>query len=70
MEMNSGLGFLVYVLFGSIGLGYFVYGKKQKMLVPLVCGICLMIYPYFVSNSILLVIIGCIFLGTPYFVRY
>jgi len=26
------------LLFGSFGLGYFVYGKKQKAVVPLVCG--------------------------------
>jgi hypothetical protein len=62
-ELNSGLSFLVYVLFGAFGLGYFVYGKRQNKIVPLVCGICLMIYPYFVRNSILLVTIGCILLA-------
>lgn len=68
-ELNSEISFLVYVLFGAVGLGYFVYGKRQKKLVPLVCGIGLMIYPYFVSNSILLVAIGCVLLGIPYFIR-
>lgn len=24
--------------FGSVGLGYFVYGKKQRAVVPLLCG--------------------------------
>ncbi len=33
------------VLFSSIGLGYFIYGKKQNATVPLVCGIALMIIP-------------------------
>src|SRR3546814_5579929 len=33
------------LLFGSIGLGYFLYGKKQARLVPLLCGLALMIYP-------------------------
>ena len=45
-EMNSEIMFLVYVVFGSFGLGYFVYGKKQKKTVPLVSGIVLMVYPY------------------------
>jgi len=27
------------VLFGSVGLGFFVYGKKQTLIVPLVCGL-------------------------------
>ena len=69
-EMNSWVGFVVYVVFGSIGLGYFVYGRKQKMIVPLFSGVTLMIYPYFVSNHLLLVAIGCVLLGLPYFIRY
>ena len=57
------------VLFGSVGLGYFVYGKKQNAIVPLVCGVVLMVFPYFVSNVILLIAIGLIFTVLPYFVR-
>lgn len=57
------------LLFGSIGLGFFLYGKKQKAIVPLVCGLALMIFPYFVSNSILLVTIGVMLIAVPYFVR-
>lgn len=68
--MNDVVSFIVYVLFGAIGLGYFVYGKRQNRFVPLFCGVGLMAYPYFVSNAALLIIIGCLFLGIPYFVRY
>lgn len=57
------------VLFGSIGLGFFLYGKKQRAVVPLVCGIALMIYPYFVPNAIVLVLIGLLLIAIPYFVR-
>ena len=57
------------LLFGSIGLGFFVYGRKQKAVVPLVCGLALMIFPYFVSNTILLVAIGFVLITVPYFVR-
>lgn len=60
---------LVVVLFGSLGLGYFVYGKKQNAIVPLVCGVALMVFPYFVSNVILLIAIGLIFTILPFFVR-
>lgn len=66
--MNSSF-LLVAVLFGSVGLGYFVYGKKQNAIVPLVCGVVLMVFPYFVSNVILLIAIGLIFTVLPYFVR-
>jgi len=57
------------LIFGSIGLGYFVYGKKQGSLVPLVCGFGLMVFPYFVSNTVLLVIAGLLLSAIPYFVR-
>ncbi len=57
------------LLFSSIGLGYFVYGKRQKVVVPLFCGLGLMIYPYFVSSTMLLVAIGVALMALPYFVR-
>jgi hypothetical protein len=57
------------LLFGSLGLGFFLYGKKQKAVVPLVCGLILMIFPYFVSNTILLVAIGVMLIIVPFFVR-
>ena len=68
--MNDTLSFVVYVLYGAVGLGYFMYGKRQKMLVPLFCGLGLMGFPYFVSNATLLVVIGCVLLGLPFFVKY
>jgi len=68
--MNDTLSFVVYVLFGAVGLGYFMYGKRQKMLVPLFCGLGLMGYPYFVSNAILLVVIGCVLLSLPFIIKY
>jgi hypothetical protein len=58
------------LLFGSIGLGFFIYGKRQKLVVPLVCGLVLMIFPYFISNTILLVAIGVALVAVPYFFRY
>ncbi len=58
------------LLFGSIGLGFFVYGRKQKAAVPMVCGLALMIFPYFLSNTIVLVAIGAMLIAVPYFVRF
>lgn len=57
------------LLFGSFGLGYFVYGRKQKAVVPLVCGIALMVFPYFVTSTLLLVSIGGALLALPYFLK-
>jgi hypothetical protein len=57
------------LLFSSVGLGFFLYGKKQQAVVPLFCGLALMIFPYFVSNTILLVAIGAALIALPYFIR-
>ena len=57
------------LLWGSVGLGYFIYGKKQRSVVPLVCGLALMLFPYFVSNMMLLVGIGVFLVIIPYFLR-
>ena len=57
------------LLFGSIGFGFFMYGRKQKAPVPFICGLALMFFPYFVSNTILLVAIGVALIVIPYFVR-
>jgi hypothetical protein len=57
------------LLFGSIGLGFLIYGRKQRAVVPLVSGLALMVFPYFVSNIFLLVTIGIVLIAIPYFVR-
>jgi hypothetical protein len=57
------------LLFSSIGFGFFLYGKKQRSVVPLVCGLVLMIYPYFIPNVIVLVAIGIVLTAIPYFLR-
>ena len=56
-------------MFGSVGLGFFVYGKRQKAVVPLVCGLALMLFPYFVSDTVALVAVGAALVAIPYFVR-
>jgi hypothetical protein len=50
-------------------MGFFVYGKKQGELVPLICGLPLMVYPYFISNTVIVVVVGILLTVVPYFVR-
>jgi len=58
------------LLFGSIGMGFLVYGKRQKAPVPLLCGIGLIVFPYFVSNGWAMVLVGAALMAVPYFVRF
>ncbi|MCS6291844.1 MAG: hypothetical protein H8J66_02135 [Nitrospira sp.] len=57
------------MLFGSIGVGFFIYGRKQKAVVPLCVGIALCVFPYFIANVCVLVLVGAVLMAIPYFVR-
>lgn len=54
------------MIFSAIGVGYFIYGKRQAALVPLLCGVALVAYPWFVSNALLTVLIGVALLAIPW----
>jgi hypothetical protein len=58
------------VVFGSIGMGFFLYGKRQGAPVPLICGVLLMVFPYFVSNAWATALIGIALMAIPRFVRF
>ena len=60
---------LLGLIFSFIGLGYFLYGKKQKKVVPLVCGLLLMVYSYFIDTTLWLSALGVLFSLFPYFIR-
>jgi hypothetical protein len=62
-------GFLWGLLFSCIGLGYFIFGKKQANVVFLVCGLLLMVFPYFVANTWLMVGIGAALAAAPRFIH-
>ena len=42
------------LLWGSVGLGYFIYGKKQGCWSPMVGGALMMVASYFVSSAVLM----------------
>jgi hypothetical protein len=42
------------LVFGSIGFVAFIYGKRMNLWRPMFLGLALMVYPYFVSNDIVL----------------
>ena len=68
-EMDSTAVLLWGLLFGSIGFGFFLYGKKQKAVVPLITGIVLCVVPYFIANVYALVTVGVVLMAIPFFVR-
>jgi CHASE2 domain-containing sensor protein len=57
------------VLFGSIGLGYLTYGRRQSAILPLLVGIALILVPIFISHLYLLLAVCLILVALPYFIR-
>jgi len=57
------------LLFSSIGLGYFIYGRKQNHKIALYSGLSLMIYPYFVSSVMAMILVGLGLMLLPRFLK-
>ncbi|WP_346838077.1 hypothetical protein [Microbulbifer sp. SAOS-129_SWC] len=57
------------LVFGSIGMAYFLYGKKQSNVVARLAGLALMIYPYFFQSPLALVLVGLILMLLPRFIE-
>ena len=57
------------IIFGIIGWYAFWHGKKEKSWRPMVIGILLMVYPYFISNTFLAFGIGSALTAALYFWR-
>ena len=57
------------MLFGCIGMGYIMYGRKQRNGIALVAGIVLCGFSYFIPNTILMVIVGVIIAAVPFFIK-
>ncbi len=51
-------GLMAAFFFSIIGMCYFSYGRKTEHTFVLICGVILMGFPYFVSNTIYILLIG------------
>ncbi len=49
MDLSAGSLFLSLAI-GTVGVGLFIYGKKQRRIPQPAGGVLLSLYPYFVSN--------------------
>ncbi|MEI6233459.1 MAG: amino acid transport protein [Planctomycetota bacterium] len=63
-----------YVLFlslfvSTIGMGYFMYGKKTQTFSFMLSGAVMMFYGYFVESFWLALAVGVVLAVVPFFVR-
>ena len=64
MDTSTQLFLALFV--GSFGFAYFIYGKKQKRMIPTLSGIAMMVYPYFIKNLYLFLAVAVICLALPF----
>jgi hypothetical protein len=55
LNMNFLLASLIW---GAVGSGYFIYGKKQGAAVPLGGGLCLIALSYFIGSAWILSLVS------------
>ena len=67
--MNDTSGLIIGLIFGSIGVGYCIYGKKQSHLIAFLVGLLLMGLPYVITNNLALVITSLVLMIAPRFVK-
>jgi len=69
MDFTFGPAFWLSMLFGFVGMAYFMYGKKQADFEFLMSGIALMAYPYFVASAIAMGLIGVALTAAPFLAK-
>ena len=57
------------LVWSSVGFGFFVYGKKQRKLIPLIGGLLLMGITYAIRIPLTLSFAGLVIIGTMYLLR-
>jgi len=58
------------VLFGSVGMGYLMYGRRERRGIALLSGVVLCVFPYFISSVVLMFAVAFVVMALPYFLRF
>ncbi len=58
MSLGSSSFLFASLIWGSIGMGFAIYGKRQRETAPLVGGVALMAISYFISSALLMSLVG------------
>jgi hypothetical protein len=67
--MSTSLLFLG-LIFGSIGTGYCIYGRRQVAIIPFVSGLLLIGIPYFITSVAALIAAGVVLAALPFFFKF
>ena len=57
------------LIFGSIGMGYILYGRKQANMIALLAGVALCLFPYFTSSVWISLALGVGLVLLPFVIK-
>jgi hypothetical protein len=57
---------LIGIVTGALGLAYIAYGRRQTKFAPLIAGVFLCAYPYFIDSFVWLCVVGVLLLAAPF----
>ena len=60
---------LLSMVYSTIGLGMFMYGKKAVRFVPLIAGLLLMVVPYFLSSLLWMSVVCVLLMASPFIIQ-
>jgi len=58
------------IVISAVGFGYMIYGRRQMKLIPVVSGLLLCGYSYFIDSWLWLGIVGAALLAAPFFIDF
>ena len=66
LHLTSPQDLILNLALGLIGTAYFLYGKKQGSVVPLICGLLMIIGPYVFTGFLMQLLLGLLLAAIPF----
>ncbi|HOW80836.1 MAG TPA: hypothetical protein PK406_15450, partial [Verrucomicrobiota bacterium] len=54
------------LIWGSVGLGYLIFGKRQQSVVPMIAGVAMMVVSYVIGSALVMTLICGAIVGAVY----
>ena len=61
---------VIGIIAGAFGLAYIAYGRRQTKFVPLIAGVGLCAYPYFIDSVVWLCVVGALLVAAPFVIDF
>jgi hypothetical protein len=64
--MDDTTSLMLSMLFGALGFGFLIFGKKSGQVIPMCVGLALMVFPYFIPNVALMLTVCLVLTAVPF----